>query len=391
MLALCNLASQQILRGRLREAATHYYAALETTTVRPSEEHWAHGHPFVPAGYAHVGLAELLYEWNDLDAARRHALEGIELCRQGWNRAMILNSYLALARIHQAQGDLAGTHEAIRKAEQLTQDRIFPGIVARMGAVLRTHLARIQIKQGNIQAASRWAQECGLRIDEPLDEEYAAEYITLARVWIAQSKPDDALTLLERLRHAAEAADKCGNLIEILALQAIALHLQGEGVEAMTVICRALKLAAPSGYVRTFVDEDAVLPEILAGLVVAQQHGRFPPAADVPSAYVRLLVAAVAPGAPPIIRPVDALGSEPTTSTGQPTAAFEPLSEREREVLRLVGTGLSNQQIAQELVVGVSTVKWHLKNIYAKLNVHSRTQAIVRAGTLSATATPARQ
>jgi LuxR family maltose regulon positive regulatory protein len=193
-----------------------------------------------------------------------------------------------------------------------------------------------------------------------------AEDTSLARLLLARGDHDRALKLLDGLREAAEGM---GSMIEILTLQALALRAGGEKGRAMDVMGRALALAYPEGYVRTFVDEDPAMAELLTGVLEAKQRDRPDPSRRIPAHYLRKLLAALERGAQ---------GAAP------PAAELpEPLSERELEVLQLIGAGKSNREIASELFVSVGTVKTHVNNIYRKLDAHSRTQALARARELN--------
>ena len=161
--------------------------------------------------------------------------------------------------------------------------------------------------------------------------------------------------MLLRLHRAATAAERSGSLIEILILQAITFSAQRRREEALSALEQALRRAEPEGFVRIFLDEGAPMTELLRQAVVRGVH----------AAYALQLLnlleeAALAP---------------------QPL--IEPLSERELEVLRRVAAGFSNQEIAQNLVIAVGTVKKHLNTIYGKLGVESRTQAVARARDLN--------
>jgi LuxR family maltose regulon positive regulatory protein len=392
ILALCNLATEHIQWGELNEAYGFYRQALEVA----ESQHLRNNRrgSFVLAGYAHVGLSELLCEWNDLQAAHRHALLGIELCREGWNRAMILNSYLSLAHVLQAQGDMAGAREAILQAEQLTEERIFPGVVARKGAILRTYLVRLWLLQGDIAEATEWALDSAPPIESVLDEERESEYLALARVWIAQRRLPDAIALLDRLKATAAASQRTNGVIEMQVLQAVAWQSQGATTKAVDVLSEALRLAAPGGYIRSFADEGAPVADLLEVIAAAQQNGRLQE--GIPAAYVTQLLAACKSRRPeqsPLsfaqngARDAGQSFRKTTNGNGIRNGHIlkdeDTLSTREQEVLRLIAAGLSNDQIARELVVGVSTVKWHLRNIYSKLHVNSRTQAVARAGILN--------
>jgi LuxR family maltose regulon positive regulatory protein len=169
--------------------------------------------------------------------------------------------------------------------------------------------------------------------------------------------------LLARLLEAAEAARRVGSVIKILALQALAFQAQGDVGQALSALERALSLAEPEGYVRTFVDEGEPMARLLRR---ALSQGITPN-------YVARLMAAfgeTAESSPSVVQPL----------VNQPLV--DPLSKRELEVLRLVAAGLSNREIAQELVVAVSTVKSHINHIYGKLDVKSRTRAVAQAQAL---------
>jgi LuxR family maltose regulon positive regulatory protein len=165
-----------------------------------------------------------------------------------------------------------------------------------------------------------------------------------------------APTLLAQLLQAARAAGRMGSAIKILALQALAFQAQGDHGQALSALKQVLALAEPEGYMRTFVDEGPPMAKLLRH---ALSQGIAP-------SYVARLLAAF---------------GETTEPTAQPLV--EPLSERELEVLRLVAAGLSNREIAQELVIAVSTVKSHTNHIYGKLGVKNRTQAAAWAKELN--------
>jgi LuxR family maltose regulon positive regulatory protein len=362
-IALRRLAQLRVMQGRLSEAKAFCEQALELTVD-------GRGRRLPIAGLVLIVLGELLREWNDLEAAARHLIEGIELIKQ-WGEIGAFDGYVALARVKQAQGDVDGAHEEIQKAQQLAiqfdaseVDDVFVAL----------HQARLWVAQGNLKAAIRWTEERGLILNrvgevEGLDRDveseegsrysplvHTLEYITLARLCIARDRPGEALEVLASLLQAAETAGWMGYVIEILALQALALQGQGDILPAVTALERALSLAEPEGYVRIFVDEGEPMAELLRH---AASRGIAP-------IYVAKLLAAFE---------VEGLAVSP--SNLQPL--IEPLSERELEVLQFLTTHLSSTEIADELVISVHTVRSHIKSIYSKLNVHSRMDAVQRA------------
>ena len=343
------LADIRIVQGRLREAMRTYERGLQLATEQ--------GTP-VLRGTAdmHVGMSELLRERDDLHAAMQHLLRSKEL---GERTGLPQNRYrwrVAMARIREAQGDLDGALDLLCEAERLYAGDFFPNV--RPVAALVT---RVWVAQGRVGEALGWAREQSLSIEDDLSYLREFEHITLARVLLARSKSDhadrfmlEAMGLLERLLHAAEKGERTGSVIEILVLQALAHQLQGDMPAALVPLQQALTLAEPEGYVRVFVDEG---PPMAVLLEKAAKHGIAPNS-------VRQLLTAFG-------------SAEDRTPVTQ--VLIEPLSERELEVLRLLGTGLNGPEIARELVVSLNTMRTHTKNIYSKLGVTNRRAAVRRA------------
>ncbi len=340
LLVLDNLAALQEVQGKLHEAERTYRQMLQLEARRD-------GQPLTIAGLAHIGLGKLRRERNELDAARRDLDEGIALSRLGGlGQEVEFDGLITLALVSHRQGSATDADELLRKAMHIARQRNRPDWVMRVA----TFAARLALARGAVDEAARWAQTYGIRADGELTEWLEIEHTTLARLFIAQGKPAEALSLLGRLLASAEAAGRMGRVTEILALQALAFQAQADHTAAMKALDRALALAEPEGYSRLFADE---------GEPMAVQL-RQAAARGVAVEYVAKLLSALSPppGVPRLI---------------------EPLSEREHQVLRLVAAGLTNQQIADELVVVVATVKAHINRIYRKLDVTNRVQAIARA------------
>jgi LuxR family maltose regulon positive regulatory protein len=301
---------------------------------------------------------EVLAELNDLDGAIHRAKKGVELTERGRDVAMIGWSHLCLMRVLFTRGDLAGVEEAIQKMENIAQQYHVPPWITNLMA---TWQVRIWLAQDKLESAFQWARERGLNIDGELPFLHETEYIVLARILMAQGRLNETIRLLLRLLEAAEAGGRTSRVIEILMLQALARQAQGNTVQAITTLEQALSLTEPGGFIRIFVDEG---PSMTRLLYEALNSGIAPD-------YVRRLLAAF-----PIIEP-----EQPAPSKTQvpKSELVEPLSERELEVLQLLAEGLTNQEIAARLFLTLNTVKVHTRNIYSKLNVHSRTQAIARS------------
>jgi LuxR family maltose regulon positive regulatory protein len=343
--ALTSRADVMIEQGRLHQAAEACNEALQLATL-------ANGTRLPAAGRAYVNLGKVLYEWNDLEAVARYAQLGIDLCRQGGLAEFLTAGHVMLARARQAQGDLDGAQEAVREAERLMRRHSLPAGTTSSVAACRV---RLWLAQGNLEMAARWTQQSGLTVDDEVSYIREGEHLALLRVFLARDEPDAALTLSDRLLRAAEAAGRRGRVMVFLALQALAWQAKGDVPRALAALERALSLAQPEGYVRTFLDEGAPMAMLL------RQAGSRGIAPD----YVARLLSAMAET------------SGMTRPAAQPLV--EPLSERELEVLRLLAAGKSNQGIADELVLATGTVKRHLNNIYGKLSVRSRTECVARA------------
>jgi len=353
-----DLARLNVSLGKLHEAGRQFRQVLA----------WGSGRqvPLYPVGQAYVGLGDLLREWDDPETAESYLSEGIKHCeRGGYTRYLILGT-LSLARLKAARGDRESMLGLMERAEKLARGTGVPRFLA-LVAAYRARLSLLwppsdRATAGHhLAAAAQWARTCGLSADDRPEYAREIEYLTLARVLIAEGRERSDAAKLGAVRRlltqglqAAERAGRSGSALEILVLLALAWQVQGETARALGALERVLTLAEPEGYVRLLVDEGAPMADLL------QQAAR----RSLSSAYGLRLLAA--------------LDRAPSShSAAQPLA--EPLTVRELEVLRLLAAGLSSREIAAELVVSLSTAKAHARHIFGKLEVHNRTQAAVRA------------
>ena len=346
------LADIRLAQGRLGEAMRTYEQTLQGVPEQ--------GGP-VLRGTAdmYVGMSEVYRERDNLPAATQQLLTSQEL---GEHAGLPQNRYrwrVAMARIRQAEGDLADALDLLNEAERLYMGDMFPNV--RPVPALK---ARVWIAQGSLGEALGWAHEQGLSTDDDLSYLREFEHITLARVLLARHKDEraedlihQATRLLERLLLAAEEGERTGRVIEILVLRALAHQRLGDIPAALACLERAVTLAEPEGYVRVFADEGPPMASLLKALAKQGTAGN----------NVRRLLAAVA---------------ETGHDSPVKQALIEPLSERELDVLRLLGSELDGPAIARELMVSLNTMRTHTKNIYAKLAVTSRRAAVRRAAEL---------
>jgi LuxR family maltose regulon positive regulatory protein len=307
-------------------------------------------------------LATVLCEWNELDAAMSHVQVGIEFCEQWGEVQLLTGGYMCLASVLQTIGDAGGAIDALGKAKQAASSLScwYAARVAPLEALIR-------LEQGDLAAACQWAASQRNEPDHYFDVfEYWSARLILARVRMAQGEWDQALELLTPLLRATEEAGGVHYVVVSLALQAITLHAQGHVEQALTSLERALSIAEPEGYVRTFIDEGAPMAALLRQAV----------ARGMMVEYCSRLLAAL---------------EQKTEQDGQRATAgpaslvdrsssllIEPLTEREMVILRLLATRLTSSEMAEHLVVSVHTVRSHIKNVYAKLHVHKRLEAVAR-------------
>jgi LuxR family maltose regulon positive regulatory protein len=356
------LADIRMTQGRLGEALHTYEQALQLASQHSKT---------VLRGTAdmYVGMSLIAFERNDLDAATQHLARSQEL---GEHTGLPQNPYrwrVSMARILQARGDLPGALQLLDEAQRVYMGDFSPDV--RPVPALK---ARLLAEQGQFGEALSWAGEQGLSVDDDLSYLREFEHVTLARVLLSQStapqtarrtgaSAGEAAQLLGRLLGAAEQGQRTGSVIEILVLQALDHHARGDTPGALASLERALTLAEPEDYVRTFVGEGPPMISLLRA--VAKRR--------VSWSYVRRLV--------------DAYGDAGDAPIDQPhrhtQGLVEPLSERELDVLRLLGTDRDGPTIARELVVSLNTLRTHTRSIYSKLGVNSRRAAVRQAGALN--------
>lgn len=322
-------------------------------TQRASALGWR-GQPGI--GVACMSRAWARYERNDLESAYEDVTFG-QQATQGYElRRVSLPSYVLLSRLKRLQGNDQEARRLMEQAaEMLYAENLTPPSVA-----VDAWRARLWLVQGDLAAAAQWANENEPEAEGELDPTRELDYMTIARIRMAQGRLDEAQVLLARLHMVAQDGRRLGHVIGICVLQALAYRLQGHLETALKPLAYALALGEPEGYVRTFLDEGAPMRDLL----------RLAAARGIAVSYVSKLLAAL-----------ESDNSMPATVSTAPQNGndLEPLSERELEVLRLLADGATNREIAEALVVSIGTVKKHLNNIFLKLNVHSRTQAIATA------------
>ncbi|MGF9755771.1 LuxR C-terminal-related transcriptional regulator [Microvirga sp. 0TCS3.31] len=348
------LGDLEVVQGRARTAALTYRSALDLAD--------RHATP-VLRGRAdmHVGLAARYLEANDLVAARHELSRSHDL---GEHAGLPQDAYrwrVVMAGVREAEGDVDAAIDLLDEAERLYVADFLPRV--RPVPAIR---ARMWARHGLVDPALTWVDQVGVTLQDPLSYLREFEHVTLTRVLLAEHarRPssvdvDAVLAFLDRLLRAATDGRRGGSVIEIQVTRALAFHQLGDHGKALASLGAALARAEPEGHVRAFVDEGTPMEALLP---LAARRA--------PSAYVSRLRSALAvPGRP---------DRTPRTTPPQPGALVDPLSGREREVLRLLDTELNGPEIARELVVSLNTVRTHTKNLYMKLGVTSRRAAVQR-------------
>lgn len=342
MIAKSNLADVLIEQGELQQAAQIFTENLQI--ARRTD-----GQVLPIADRQLAGLGSISYEWNQLATADQHFQHCIELCQQWGNLNLLAKSYVMLAWLEQAKCQQKKAEEAMKAAELMLHEQL---LSPRQSRLVKLASAHWRMQRGSLEGASHLIQELKLEIDDPIQYPREPEYVLLLRIKLVEGNYDAAHSLAERLLQMAEAANRRGRIIEILALQALIFQGKKDLDQALVVLSKALSLGEPEGYVRLFLDEGENMAKLLL-------RGK-----------VKL------PGQEYVSDLLSALSSTRSAESPPPQILARALSQRELEVLNLIGSGCSNQDIADRLVISIPTVKRHISNIYTKLDVKSRTQAV---------------
>jgi LuxR family maltose regulon positive regulatory protein len=317
-------------------------------------------------GYLAI-LGNLLIENNDLSNGTKHAEESFELLQYARNLALVGFTYLSIMRIYFSVGDFASAEDIIRMVNEQSLEIKIPVWLINQ---LQNWQARIWLVQGKLNFASKWIEEnrlitVGDKKSLPKFDYFSLiTYSVVARYLLASQQIQAAIELLNCLGEAAEDGKRTNRVIEICLLQAIAHDNLGKLNQAMSYLEKAIQLAEPRGFFRIFVDEGPSMANLLYEALKR----------DIAPEYVQRLLAAF-----PITKSEEAVSTIPQVDQSE---WIEPLSEREIDVLQLLAKGLSNQAVADRLVLSIHTVKAHTRSIYSKLAVNNRTQAVDRARTL---------
>ena len=358
--SLCDLAILQSIEGELQQSISTCHEALSL-----AEEYYERsGRRLSAHGHVSIQLCSIFRERNDLDLARRYAEEGLALCEEWGQAESLMRAHVEYAHVLQAYGDSDGSIRSIREARQLASD-LSPWYEVRTAA----WEAHLRLMQGDLTYALQWLNNQDLIINDEVEFQDFETHFPIVRTLIFHgrqlSKPESlpplnqAIEILEQMRSTAESSGAGRYLIEIMILTSLAQDALGEKERAFAMLNKALSLAEPEAFIRVFVDGGEPVRSLLCELekrkISVPYTGKVLQSMD------------------------DQVDVGTTAKVGSTERLIEPLTDREMEVLCLLATHLSSTEIADELIIAASTVRSHIKNIYSKLRVHSRTEAVEKA------------
>jgi LuxR family maltose regulon positive regulatory protein len=348
-----HMARIRFHQGNLEASEKIYLQALDAAKNR-------RGNLLPIAGEIKMGLGDLYRELDELDKAAENIQQGIELSKQ-WREAAAMEGYIYLGRVKEARGEYKSAGDAYDKALQMALQYDSIDIDDRM---VRMWQARFWISRGWLDRALAWAESLQAwapvgvgagpesnRLNTMLG---MRESVVLARLFTVKGDYKRASQLIEQLVPVFESLGNLDTVIELMLIKVKILLGSGDGGQAESVMKRTISLACDTGFKRIFLDEGQPVRDLL------KKPGIQKLAPD----YVEGLLQG--PGQPET--------NEMLSAQELP----EVLSERELQVLRYLQTNLTTPEIADEMVIGVNTIRTHIKNIYSKLNVHKRFEAVER-------------
>lgn len=347
--ALSEMAMLQVHIGQLKQAVKNITEVKNYAEMLGQQ----HGRRLPAMGQLYRQFSSILLERNLLTEAEYYAQEAVQICQQWGEKESLYAALIGLARVHFFNKEYEKFEQLFDQGTKIAKQISFSYVSFIQN--LKNHYLLLR---GEIQAAENWSREQGLSRKDDIDYDRRLEYLNYARVLTAGGKHAEALEIMEKLLKMAEEADARYHTINYKVIQATILHRCKQPDSAMKALEEALAIASPEGYVRSFLDEGEIVAHLL---YQAAQREIFPE-------YCQLLL--------------DEFSKEiqvSTTDPAKPAELVEPLSERELEVLRYIAQGLTNQEIAQALFLSLYTVKSHARNIFSKLGVKNRTEAVSKS------------
>jgi LuxR family maltose regulon positive regulatory protein len=342
-----NFDSLLVFFNDLHEAEEFFYKWIKV---------WENKKNYPYVGFYYVAYSWILYEWNRLDEAEVYAERALrQKCMQPY-ALILLSAAIIAARICLAKGDSAKAFELL--------DQVKPKIDSKDKSIIHKKLdaekAFLSIANDSFNEVTAWLQTCGLKYTDTVPLDQVKVYFQLSRALTYCGRVNEAIQLLAQLNQLVHDEDRLKDKIKVFILLGIALHRNGDITNALMKLETALQLAEPGEYIRSFIEEGKEMADLLSQYLHQMQHHLIRKPANVSLLYVKKLLLLL------------------KAHTDETFIARPLLTRQELKIVGMIERGLSNKQMAEQIQVSVETVKSHLKNIYSKLDVNSRWQALQR-------------
>ncbi len=365
-------------RGELHQAAQIFAQVIQQA------RHWGLDHAAL-VGLPQIGLGIIAYQWNDLAGAAAYCTQGLAQSEAAEFGEALWQGYQVQVWMALRQGDEAAVEQILAKAQQLLVRTTTPTLIFTLRKFYDFFAAEVALRRGNLPAVAHWIESSALTLDDlQLAKWYFYElliHFCVARSRLAPAEQTNiallqkSVTALAQLIAHADRHGRRGTVMRLHLLLALTHQALGESERALGALAAALPWAEQEGYLRDFLDEGEPMHALL---VQAQAQGLAP-------AYTAKLLAAfqAEPAFTSAGMAIPTPIEQTATTIPSPQPLSEGLTEREGEVLQLIADGLTNQEIAERLIISLATVKRHISNIYGKLGVTHRTEALVKAQALA--------
>lgn len=338
-----------LMLGRLKESAALCRMYLDPLADKDGSFYYA-------SGNMKIDLGEVLYEWNRLEEAEAYIRDGLQ-ANKPWGNIMTEGfGLVVLVRLLQAKGDYTSAQEELERFEVVMKD---PSRPHEFDGDLLTLRTRLQLASGDLEAASRWADE--VKHDGRFELHCDYYRLTFAHIRLKQGRYTDTESLLKGTTPPEPVGSWIASKLESDLVLAAAAAGQGRLPEAFDLLEDCLAAAEPEGYIRVFLDAGKPVEDLLTACLRERSTACSDFAWDLLKAFTNTN---------------KEFSCQPNGRRGK---LVEPLSDRELEVLEIIALGCTNQEIARRLVIAKGTVKAHTASIYRKLDVANRTEAVARA------------